>query len=98
MTTVEKFLKEEWEIDEQVEEVDSWKHIHEFAHRYENLESDRKDDHSLCISILQSMGYQKEEIDELIRWFEDNGGYCDYEVGWNVLSRCLTLFCISLHW
>ena len=85
MTSVDKFLNGEWEIDEEVEGVDLWKHIHEFTHRYDCLVTDCQGDHSRSISILQSMGYQNDEIDEVLEWFKENGGYCDCEVGMNIL-------------
>jgi len=86
MTTVEKFLNEVWVSDE-LEKVGAWKHIHEFADRYDSTEFDCIHDHSTCIAILQSMDYEQDEIDEILEWFEDNGGYCDCEVGLNVLTR-----------
>ena len=86
MTSVEKFLNEQWE-DEEVEDVGAWKHIDEFELRYDSIESDCQHDHTKSISILQSMGYEKQEIDEVLEWFRENGGYCDCEVSLNVLIR-----------
>ena len=44
-----------------------------------------KDDHSTSISTLKSMGYEKDEIDEILKWFNENGGYCDCEASINIL-------------
>jgi hypothetical protein len=87
MKSIDKFLKEEWEIDGKLDGIDSWKHIHEFAFRYEDIESTCEGDHARSISILESMDYDKEEIDEIIEWFKEEGGHCDCEVNFNVVMN-----------
>ena len=61
--------------------------IDDFTNRLEDVNSDCDDGHTMSISILKSMGYGEDEINEIIEWFKENGGYCDCEVYINVLLK-----------
>ena len=87
MTIIDKFLNEVWVIGEKVDGAETKKHLEEFEDRLYSIESDCQDDHSASISILKSMGYEEDEIEEIIEWFKENGGFCDCEVVMNVLRR-----------
>jgi hypothetical protein len=88
MSAIDKFLNQQWETDEPSGDLGTWKHINEFKYRYEAAAfTCNHDDHSTCVSILQSMGFNKDEIDKLVEWLKGNGGFCDCEVGLNVLRR-----------
>lgn len=93
MKSYEKFLNETWGSDLEIWDQDAnsnvtmeWRHLHEFALRYELIEITCEHDHVKSISILDSMGYEKDEIDETIEWFNEEGGHCDCEVYLNVIS------------
>ena len=79
MKVIDKFLNEEWE--------EGKRHIEEFEDRLYNIESECQDGHSGSISVLKSMDYGEDEIEEIIEWFKKNDGFCDCEVGMNVLMR-----------
>ena len=63
--------------------------IDDFTDRFEDMNGDCDDGHTMSIDILKSMDYKEDEIDEIIEWFEENGGYCDCEVYLNVLLKYL---------
>ena len=101
MKSYEKFLNEKWGSDVEIFDEDTkskvtkkWNHLHEFALRYEMTEITCKHDHAKSISILQSMEYGKEEIDEIIEWFKHEGGHCDCEVYLNVIMNHIQMLMI----
>ena len=51
------------------------------------MEETCQGNHAKSISILNSMGYNEDEIGEMIDWFIENGGHCDCEVNLNVIRR-----------
>jgi len=86
MDIIDRFLNEDWDEPYDTESFSSWKHFHEFGFRYHEDNKECQGNHTRTCFILNSMGYNEDDITEMLDWFRENGRFCDCEVYLNVIE------------
>lgn len=83
-TAVDKLLKTKWDSEDS-----DTTHWELFVDRLLELDSKYECDNTLKSSkqTLMDLGYSDTEIEDIVEWIEEHGGYCDCEVLINVVSR-----------